>query len=319
MLSSSRQRAALAVVVFAVCAPALPVQAQAQAQGFSVERLYPSAPGAGWLVMDALDLRGGLGGALALTLGYAHGSLRVGPESLAVVTHQAIADFGMAITYDRFRVSFNTTMPLATSGTSGTVGDSGFVAPSVNLASTPDTLSDYVLGFDARIFGDPGGRFRLGAGAQLIIPNGRLADYDTDGTFRAIGRVLVAGDEGLFTYAAHLGVHVRPRDDGRGSGGPRGSELLFGVAAGARLAVAQGWAVVVGPELFGQTAFRSLFGADTTGLEALLSGRLEGTGEGAQLRVRVGVGVGLDPSFGTPQWRVLVGAELFGRAAMGSR
>jgi len=39
----------------------------------------------------------------------------------------------------------------------------------VNPGVDPDTLSDYRIGFDARILGQPGGRFRLGAGAQLII------------------------------------------------------------------------------------------------------------------------------------------------------
>jgi hypothetical protein len=199
-------------------------------------------------------------------------------------------------------------------GKSGAVGEATFTAPSVTLASNPDTLVDYRVGLDARLLGAPDGPFRVGLGLQLIFPSGVEKDWDTDGTFRAMGRVLFAGDAGRFTYAGHLGVHVRPRDDGAGSFGPRGSELLFGVAAGARLALAPAWAVVVGPEVFGQTAFRSFFGADATGLEALLSGRLESKGEGARLRVRLGAGVGLDPGFGTPQWRVLLGAELFGRA-----
>jgi len=284
-----------------------------------VERFYPSPAGAGWLVMDALDLSGGLGGDLAVTMGYAHDGLRVGPQGLAVVEHQAFADFGMAVTYDRFRLSLNMSMPLVISGRNSTVGDTAFVAPAVTLGSNPDTLSDYALGFDVRLFGEAGGPFRLGAGVQLVIPSGRLADYDSDGTFRAMGRVLFAGDLGMLTYAGHLGVHVRPRDDGPGSNGPRGSELLFGVAGGARLAVAPGWAVIVGPELFGQTAFRSFFGGDTTGLEALMSARFEGTGEGPQLRVRLGAGLGLDPTFGTPRWRVVLGAELFGRVSKPSR
>ena len=49
-------------------------------------------------------MHGGLGGAMALTLGYAHDPLRVDATArkhLAVVSDQAFADFGFAVTYDR--------------------------------------------------------------------------------------------------------------------------------------------------------------------------------------------------------------------------
>jgi hypothetical protein len=61
-------------------------------RGFGVERFMPSAPGGGWLVMDALDLSGNLGGALELTLGYAANPLRVtdGLTRLAVVSSEAL-------------------------------------------------------------------------------------------------------------------------------------------------------------------------------------------------------------------------------------
>ena len=36
--------------------------AQRVPQGYAVERFYPSAPGAGWFVMDDVNLSGGLGG-----------------------------------------------------------------------------------------------------------------------------------------------------------------------------------------------------------------------------------------------------------------
>ena len=46
-----------------------------QPTGFALERLYPSAPGGGWFVMDDLNIGGGLGGAVSLTSGYAHNPL----------------------------------------------------------------------------------------------------------------------------------------------------------------------------------------------------------------------------------------------------
>ncbi len=70
--------------------------------------------------------------------------------------------------------------------------------------------------------------------------------------------------------------------------------------------------VIVGPEIYGETAFSSFFGASATGVEALLSGRIEGTADdGAQLRVKLGTGGGIDPHFGAPEWRFVLGIEVF--------
>ena len=104
------------------CACTSRADAQQQAQGFAVERFYPSAPGGGWFVMDDLDLHGGLGGALALTTGYAKDPLLIpnGPQRLAVVSEQAFADFGLAATYDRFRLYLDLHAPILASGESGT-------------------------------------------------------------------------------------------------------------------------------------------------------------------------------------------------------
>lgn len=324
-MPSSRGSALLAT--FAALAWTTPAAAQQQVKGFSVERFYPSAPGAGWLVMDQVNEHGALGGAMALTLGYAHDPLRVrtsdGSQRLAVVSDQATADFGFAVTYDRFRLYLNLDMPLAIEGQSGTVGGYAFTAPSVDPATNPDTLSDARIGLDARILGDPGGVFRLGAGAQVYFPSGNTCyldptnanrcDYDTDGTYRAMGRLLFAGDVGAFTYAGQVGIHIRPRDD-TPAPGPQGSELLFGAAAGGKLAVSGDGrtALVVGPEVFGASALRSLFGTNGTALEGLLTARLEGTADdGPQLRFKLGPGVGLDQHFGAPEWRIVAGVEVF--------
>jgi len=305
------------------------VRAQQQAQGFAVDRLYLSAPGGGWFVMDALDMHGGLGGVVALTTGYAHDSLRVstndGSQRLTVVGDEALADLGLAATYDRFRLYINLDMPLDVAGNSGTVGAYQFTAPNagqpytpsgVNPSTASDALADGRIGIDARLAGTADGPFRLGTGGQLLIPspNTPNSEYLSDGTFRAMGRVLFAGDVDHFTYAGQVGVHVRPRDDSPTPGSPQGSELLFGAAGGARLAVVGGntTALVVGPEVYGASAFRSLFTSSGTALEGLLSGRIEGTADdGPQIRVRLGVGAGLDARFGAPAWRAVLGIELF--------
>ena len=292
--------------------------AAAPAQGFAVERLYPSAPGAGWFVMDALDIHGELGGAMSLSLGYAYHPLTItnGAQHLTVVSDQANADVGAALTYRRFRFYLNLDVPLALSGESGAVGTTSFVSPMVNPGSTPDILSDVRLGADVRIFGRADGPFRFGAGAQLYVPFGQRSDYVTDGTFRGAIRALAAGNLGAFVYAAQLGVHIRPFVD-PAPGAPKGSELLFGVAAGAKVYVGHGgnWAVVVGPEVFGATAFRTFLETNGTALEGMISGRIEGTRENkAQLRVKLAAGSAFNYRFGAADWRLVVGVELFGQS-----
>jgi hypothetical protein len=329
MWSSSLRAPLLAGAVAALTLSTRDAHAQQQAQGFAVDRLYLSAPDGGWFVMDTLGIRGGLGGVMALTTEYAHDPLRVrssdGAQRVTVVSDEALANFGFAATYDRFRLYLNLDMPLAIGGEGGTVGTYQFTAPNpgtpftpagVNPSTAPDTLADARIGFDARLVGSARSAFRLGAGAQIFVPspNESRAEYLTDDSFRAMGRVLFAGDVGLFGYAGHVGVHVRPLDDSPTPGSPQGSELLFGVAGGPRWSVGQSgaMALVLGPEIFGETALRSPFALHATGLEGLLTGRLEGTADdGAQVRVRLGAGAGIDAFFGTPQWRMVLGVELF--------
>jgi len=306
----------IVLVFLAIGVHALPAEAQRQAQGFMLDRFSPSPPGAGWLVMDALELHGGLGGAIALNTGYANTPLRVtdGSRQLAVVSDYAVADLGFAITYRRWRFYLNLDLPLAIAGATGTVGGYSFTSPSVNLASKPDTLSDPRIGTDVRIADAANGHFRLGASAQLFVPNGNRTDYNTDGMFRGMVRVLFAGDAGIFTWAGHLGVHIRLLDDSPAPGSAQGSEMLFGVAGGARLTINRSatWAVVVGPEVYGATAFRGFFGGNTTVLEGLLGARLEGTRhDKLQLRLKLGGGAGLNQQFGAPVWRLVFSIEIF--------
>lgn len=302
-----------AAILFGFWCP--PADAQQQAPGFAVERFYPSAPGGGWFIMDDLDISGGLGGAVSFTSGYARNPLVItdpdGKQLLAVVSEEAFVDIGAAVTYDRFRGYVNFPMPLLVSGTSGTLGPYQFTAPSVSLGTNPDTLSDSRIGFDARLLGRPGGLLRLGAGAQLIIPSGNRSDYVTDGRYRGMFRFLAAGVAGAYTYAGQLGVHVRPLNDAPVPGSPNGSEFLYGISGGRRFSVPSGWAAIVGPEIYGETAFRSFLSGET-GTEALLTGRLERIGTGRNLRIKLGVGHALVQSFGAAQWRIVFGVEIFG-------
>jgi hypothetical protein len=161
----SGERAVLCSLLLGRLFLASPAEAQEQAQGFAVERLVPSAPGGGWFVMDTLDMRGGLGGVMAVTSGYAMKPLRVtdGSQHLAVVADQAFTAFGFAVTYDRWRLYLDLDMPIVIKGDGGPLGGYQFTGPAVDPGNNPDTLADARVGFDARLFGSPDGPFRLGA------------------------------------------------------------------------------------------------------------------------------------------------------------
>ena len=324
MRSTSRWRrcCALAGALTIALASAPAARAQQQAQGFAIERLVQSAPGAGWIAMDDLELKGGLGGAVGLTLGYAHGPLVIdspGAPSLAVVRHQTSAELAFAVTWDRFRLRASFSSPIYVAGQGGTAAGFHFTAPRANLEQTPDLISDAQVGVDARLLGEPRGAFRLGASAALIAPSGERADYLTDATYRGIARLLVAGDLGSLSYAGHAGVHLRPLDDGGVPGSPRGPELLFGLAAGTAIPIKTNdtndtKALKLGAEVFGASALQALFGAQTTALEALATARLDGPRTARSIvRFKLGAGAGLNARFGAPQWRVVGGVEFVGR------
>ena len=291
--------------------------AQQQPQGFAVERFYPAPPASGWFVMDDLNMSGGLGGAVTLTGGYSRNPLDIaspdGGAHLAVVSDAGFVNVGVAGTYHRYRMYFDFPMPLALSGTSGALGPYQLSAPVVSPGTSPDNITDPRVGFDMRILGEPGSSLRLGVGAQLIFPSGERADYVSDGTYRGMFRLLAAGDRGRFSYAGELGLHVRPVDDAPAPGSPNGSEFLFGSGVGRKFSVGRGWNGMVGPEIYGETAFHSFFTQERTAVEGLLTARMERTG--FPFRFKLGLGHGLVQHFGAPEWRVLFGLDLVGRVA----
>jgi len=176
--------------------------------------------------MDALDMHGGLGGAVNVVISYARNPLRItnGTQRLAVVSDEAFLQLGFAATYDRFRLYFTFDSPLTVRGNDGTVGAYTFTAPSMDPGSSPDAISHGRVGFDARILGGHASPFRLGLGGQLWFPGGAPGSLRTNylsdgppanglGAYNAMVRVLFAGDVGFFTYAGHVGFHRRALDD----------------------------------------------------------------------------------------------------------
>jgi hypothetical protein len=286
--------------------------AQTPVQGFGLERFSPAPAGSGWLTLNDLSQQGPLGGAVAVTTGYAHNPLRVsdGVTRIAVVSDEAVVDFGASVTFQRFRLSLNIGMPLLIRGSSGALGDHTWAGPSLTLGSNPDTLTDVRIGADVRLLGEVGSAFRLGASAQLFVPSGNRIDYASDETYRAKFFALAAGDVSQFAYAAHLGFHLRP--SAASPFGPQGHELLFAVAGGFKV-VDGTLRLTFGPELTAALALRSWLAATSSAVEILGSARLEVPYQRAQsLQLKLGVGGGLSPHFGAPEWRIVLGVETKG-------
>jgi hypothetical protein len=316
--SSVRCKCLLVRIYFGLCliAASTEVMHAQQQQGFAVERFYPSAPGAGWFVMDDLTMDGTLGGAIELTGGYSQNPWQVtganGTGGTAVVSAEAFVNVGLAATHDRYRAYLNIPMPLLVIGTSGAIGPYSLTAPAVNVGTNPDTISDPRLGFDVRFLGTAESALRLGGGAQLIFPSGHRTDYVTDARYRGMLRFLAAGDVKAFSFAGQLGYHARSLSDLPALGGPNGSEFLFGGSAGRKFSLGRGWQVIAGPEIYGETAFRAFFNGNT-GAEALMTGRFETISDSRRVRIKIGVGHAVVEHFGAAEWRVLFGADVFGQ------
>jgi hypothetical protein len=303
-------------VVFSSLVWGCHASAQTAVSGFAVERLTLAAPGSNWIVSNDLKLSGGLRGAMALSTGYAHQPLTLersnGQRPLQVVSGQASVDVGVAVMFDRLRLSLWAPNLAYGRGTGGRVGNYQYHALAVDPGKDPDTMSDLRLGLESRLLGAVDGTWRLGVGTTLFVPVGQRRDYATDGTYRGLLRGFLAGDWGAWRYAAQTGLHLRPRDGSPAPGSPRGHEVLFAAAFGRRwvlIPVSQ-TSVFMGAEVWGQTAVNYAFNQDSTGLEGMLTGVYETVQRNEhRLRAKVGFGTGIRSEFGTPEWRAVLGVE----------
>ena len=247
-------------------------------------------------------MHGGLGGAMQLSLGYARQPAvrqRRRRIAFAVVSDQAFADFGAALTYDRWRFYLNFDSPLAINGQSGVVGGYPFTGPSVISGRTP--TASPMFG-SAPTCGSSGSRAAVSASAPA-----RSCSSRTSNRRRLRHRRRLPRDDPRARRRRHPLLHIRraarrPHPAARRlptPGGPRGSELLFGVAGGAKLPV--GRAETGSPSSVPRSTARRRSSRSSAGtaprVEGLLSGRLEGTRDNkAQLRVKLGFGAGLNPA-----------------------
>lgn len=276
-----------------------PVNAQA---GFAVNRFEPSEPGSDWFVNDSLDLRGSpsLAAGLSWDWSYKPLVLRGADDDAAsqrnAVTDQVVAHAAVAIVLDdRFRAGLDLPVVVFQHG-----DDLSQISP--RLAPLDGSaVGDLRLSADVRVAGEYGKAFSLALGAQAHVPTGRRSQLSSDGTFRFVPRVLVAGDGKGLVYAAKLAFAYRPLD-AVFVGRQLTSEAVFSLAGGVRV----NDIFVFGPELWGATAVGKgveAFERRSTALELLLGFHVT---LGQSWLLGSGLGPGLTRADGTPSMRLLL-------------
>jgi OOP family OmpA-OmpF porin len=279
-------------------------EARAQTQGFAVDQFDPSERGSDWFSVESLDLRGNLRPAIGVVMDGAYRPLVVyapdGTIERSIVRNQIFAHAGASLVlWDRLRVGFNLPIAVFQDGHPGVVDGVTYAPP-----NTP-SIGDLRLGADLRLVGAYGEPFTLALGARFFVPTGQRDNYTGDGAVRLDGRLEMAGDLDIFTYAARVGVEYRNLDDTIG-GSPIGSQVLFGAAAGLRFF---DHAFVIGPEIYGATIIsnsNAFFTTQSTPLDGVLGAHLTFARD---FRLGSAFGPGLTRGFGSPVFRWMASLE----------
>jgi outer membrane protein OmpA-like peptidoglycan-associated protein len=276
-------------------------QTTGTSSGFSVDRFEPSERGSEWFVLDTLDLRGSGRPALGVVADYAYKPLVFydgdGNEVRALIENQLFLHVGGSVVlFERLRLGLN--LPIAFSdGNSGELDGTRF-SPAGGAH-----VGDLRLSADLRLFGEYGDVITGAIGVSVFAPTGSQDAYTGDGKVRIAPHAMIAGDIGPFVYAARLGFTYRAQH-GDYAGSPIGSEFLWAVAAGFRVADKK---LVIGPELYGTTVVEDgAFQRHGTPIEGLLGAHYLLPGD---VRIGAGAGPGLNKGFGSPQLRVVGSLE----------
>jgi len=282
---------------------ALEARAQQAEPGFALDRFEPSERGSNWFSLESLDLRGSGRFAAGLVLDYGKDPLVIyGPDGekvSAVVADQFFAHVGASlVVWDRVRFGVNLPIALVQDGDAGTASSGSF------SSENSSTVGDLRLAADIRLAGEYGDPVTFAGGLRVFAPTGSRDSFTGDGSVRIVPRLMLAGDVGSFTYAAHAGFNGRTQGDDFGDA-DLGSEILFGAAAGLRAADRK---LTIGPELYGATGVASgdaFFGKLTTPLELIVGGHYQA----GDWQFGLGVGPGLTRGLGTPAYRLLASIE----------
>ncbi|HSS38345.1 MAG TPA: OmpA family protein, partial [Polyangia bacterium] len=268
-------------------------QAQPQPGRFAVDRFEPAGVGSDWFTLESLDLRGHLRFGANLTGEWANHPLVIfdqsGHQVAPLVRNQVVAHAGVGVVlWDRARLDANFPVGLLQSGDGGIVAGQTYAPPPSRPA-----VGDLRLGMDLRLFGRAHDLFTAAAGIQVFAATGDVGGYTSDGHTRFWPRLSIAGERGVFAWAARAGYQARS------SGGlAPGDEVTGGLAVGWRV-----WpTVLLGTELTGSSR-RSAFGKTvTTPAELLFGGHVA---VAPDWQVGVGVAPGLTDGAGSPTVRLL--------------
>jgi hypothetical protein len=270
--------------------------------GFAVDRFEPAGPGSAFMSLESLNFEGHLRPTVGLMSAWAWKPLVVydgqSGEVAALVGQQFVQHFQAALlVWNRARFDLDLPVPLLHSGTDALVGTQTYAAPHGT------SIGDLRLGADVLLFGRPGSRVVGAVGAQLFLPTGDTMAFSSDGGVRFWPRFLVAGERDRLSWAARVGVHLRPQHDCGCDLSP-GSELTAGAGGRWRFAPR----LAAGPELYlsrvisgGPFASRA-----ATSLELLLAAHFAAT---PSWNVSAGVAPGLTDGAGTPAMRAIIGVQ----------
>ena len=280
-------------------------EAGAQQQGFALDQFDPAERGSDWFAVESLDLRGNVRPAIGVVMDGAYRPLAIyapgGAVEESVVRNQVFAHAGASLVlWDRLRVGFNLPVAVFQDGHNGVIDGVTYAAP-----PTQPAVGDLRLGADLRIVGVYGDPLTLALGARAYVPTGSRSDYLGDGKVRVDGRVEIAGDIGVFTYALRAGGEYRNLEASIG-GSPIGSQALFGAAAGFRLFDRS---FIIGPEVYGSTIITegdAVFARKSTPVDAIVGAHYTLAHD---FRLGAGVGLGLTRGYGSPEERWLASVE----------
>ena len=283
----------------------LTIGATAQAQtvtGYAINRFDPSERGSRWFTVESLDYSGKVAPAFGVLpdFGYLPIQLHdVNNDYKAVVETQLAFHVGASLTmFDRLRLGVTLPIYAEQSGTTIQRYDGRYIGAS------EAAVGDLRIGLDGRIWGEPNGPFRIGAGLRVWAPTGYATKYTGDGDFSMGGTINVAGDIGMFAYAARGGYIYRNRKQTFGPT-PVGDELPFGIAAGIKLLDDK---LLLGPEIQGSIAVNNtgeIFSKNIVPAYMLIGAHYKVAG----FNFGLGAGPGLSTASGTPALRVVGAVE----------
>jgi OOP family OmpA-OmpF porin len=268
--------------------------ANAQEQGFALDRFDPAVRGSAWFALDSLDFHGNLRPSVGMVADYASKPLVLynadGSEASAIVRDQYFQHFGASMVVAK-RLRFGLNLPIAVqqSGDGGTFNGTTYAGPNQSA------VGDLRLNADVRLVGENESAFKLAVGAALYLPTGSRDLYTGDGGVRFAPRVLMAGEAGPIAYAASLGLMIHTQDQ-QYAGIPIGDELLMGASAGVRFLDKH---ILIGPEIYGRTDVSdpgAAFARHESPLEALLGAHVSV----GHWRMGAAGGAGIASGFGSP-------------------